>query len=470
MTRVLIWNIQQFSINKVFSASTQVNPGHGGLNDQQTAIERKAVILQVIVATQPDIIVIVETTSGENIAGDLATPTGGIEALAQMQYFLNQHTNAVGGWNAVPPLYIGTGGRAETIGIIYRRTDNAGAVSRYFTGPNIWTGGLAGTSVTPGNGVAAAYTGAVLPAGAVNVNSMLQPPGSGGVRMIPGGALHNAGVAETLVAARVNFDDANGQPINFQGFRQPYMATFTEANTGNGAVQRNLTLFAVHTPPNNVSAANYITLMSTMPDIVGALGANETRVVGGDFNINLLAANGAPSGAYNPLTNAGYTLLLSPTTAGAPNNLDQYRGYFSTHIRNKHNDGASLFFWSNGFGSPSEYPAYGYVGSDFTNVPVYSIDNVLVAPFNGPLANYQVTIMNAVTGTPLTANAAPADNPPTGVIAMPPLWGAPPGGWPPSPTAPNYPGIGAAKNMTGWNNYGRIRSTSDHFGIFVNVV
>ena len=41
MTRVLFWNIEQFSINKIFSASTQVTPGHGGLTDQVAAAQRQ---------------------------------------------------------------------------------------------------------------------------------------------------------------------------------------------------------------------------------------------------------------------------------------------------------------------------------------------------------------------------------------------------------------------------------------------
>lgn len=472
-TRVLIWNIQQFSVNKIFSSSTAVSPGHGGLQDQVAALQRRQVINYVLNATQPDIIVIVEVSSGENIAGALATPTGGIESLAHLLYSFNQHTGTPGGWNAVPPLYIGTGGRAETIGILYRRTNNAGTLSRYFTGPNIWTGGTAGTSVPPGMGAppAVAYTGLPLPIGTVNINGMLVPPGSGAARQIPPGALHNGNVFENLVAARVDFDDGTGTGTNvdFAGLRQPYMVTFTEANTAGGAVQRNLTLFAIHAPPNNVTAATYINVMSTMPDVVGALGPNETRVVGGDFNINLLAANGSDAGAYNPLINApnAYSLLVEPSAAGIPANLDQYRGYFSTHIRGKHNDAASLFLWSNGIGSPSYYPGYGYVGSDFAATPVYSIDNVLVWPLAGH--NYQTTIMNTVTGTPLNAVGAPADGPPQGAIAMPPILGNPPGGWPYAPISGNYPGVGAAKAMTGWNNYGRLRNTSDHFGIYVTV-
>ncbi|MET3709493.1 hypothetical protein ABIC65_000173 [Sphingomonas trueperi] len=473
MTRVLIWNIQQFSVNKIFSASTAVSPGHGGLQDQVAAQQRRSVINYVLNATQPDIIVIVEVSSGENIAGDLATPTGGLEAIAHLQYRFNQFAGTPGGWNAVPPLYIGTGGRAETIGILYRRTNDAGTISRYFTGPNIWTGGTAGASVRPGMGapLAAPYTGIPLPIGTVNINGMLVPHGFGGARQIPAAALHNAGVAENLVAARVNFDDGtgNGTDVDFAGLRQPYMATFTEANTVGGAIQRDLTLFAIHSPPNNNTAAVYINVLAALPDVVGPLGANETRIIGGDFNINLLAGDGSPSGAYNPLTNApnAYSVLLNPTAAGAPANLDQYRGYFSTHIRGKHNDAASLFLWSDGIFNPSYYPGYGYVGSDFTATPVYSIDNVLVWPLGGH--NYETTVMNLVTGTPLNAVGVVADNPPQGTIVMPPILGNPPIGWPFAPVSANYPGIAMARMMTGWNNYGRLRNTSDHFGIYVTV-
>lgn len=476
MTRILFWNIEQFSINKVYSASNQVTRGHGGLTDTVAAEQRRAMIRHVINAAQPDIIVIIEVSSGENIAGDLATPTGGLESVAQTQYSFNQHIAVPGGWCAVPPLYVGTDGRAETIGILYRRTDNTGAISRYFTGPNIWTGGVAGTSVPPGPGAppAAAYTTLPLPVGTVNINSMLQPTQFGAARIIPAGAQHNGGgaTAENLVAARVNFDDNLGNAIDFQGLRQPYMATFTEANTAGGAILRNLTLFAIHAPPNAGAAAVYINGLSTLPDAVGPLGANETRVIGGDFNVNLLAANGTASGAYNPLTVApnAYRLLVEPTAAGIPANFDQYRGYFATHIRGKHKDAASLFLWSDpATGQPSFYPGYGYIGSDFSPVPAYSIDNVLVWPWLAAPHNYQTTIMNLVTGTPLAGNPAPADNPPIGTIGMGTGLAGAPVGWPFAPVSGAWPGVGGAGAMTSWNNYGRVRNTSDHFGIYVNV-
>lgn len=474
MTRILFWNIENFSINKIFSASIKRQRGHGGLSDQMAAIERRNLIRAVLTAANPDIIVLIEVSSGDNDGSALATQTGGINALAQMQFGLNNPATALpGGWNAVPPLYTGTDGRAETIGILYRRTNAAGTVHRYFTGPNIWSGGLAGWSHPPGGAVPAPYTVPPIPVGTVNVDGMLVPPGYGPVRQIPAGALHNGGLNENVVAARIAFDDTMGAAINFNGLREPFMATFTEATAPPGnVVQRNITIFGVHSPPNNPAAANYLTTLSTMQDIVGGLGANETRVIGGDFNVNLLAVNGTASNAYNPLT-AGpgqYTLLVEPTAAGVPANLDQYQGYFSTHIRGKDKTAGSKFLWSDpNDPTLSYYPGYGYVGSNFVAAPFYSIDNILIWPHQAPPYNYQTTIMNSVMGTPMNAVAMPADNPPPGTAVLASQFTAPPLGWPGTPTAANYPGIGGAGNLTSWVNYGRIRNTSDHFALLADI-
>jgi hypothetical protein len=476
MTRILFWNIENFSINKIFSASTVRKRGHGGLSEAQSATQRRAVISAVLTAAAPDIIVIIEVSSGDNNPNLLATQTGGINALAMMQFRLNNPmTMVAGGWNAVPPLYTGVGGVAETIGILYRRTNNAGTLHRYFTGPNIWTGGHNGYSVRPANGVPAPYNGGVLAPGTVNVNGMLVPPGLGGVRQIPAGAQHNGGLNEDVVAARIFFNTLGGglvapAPVAFGGLREPFMATFTEAN-GMGVVARDITVFGVHSPPTNPAATNYITTLSTIGEIVGPLGVNETRVIGGDFNVSLFAVNGTPSNLYNPLTGGAgaYTLLVSPTAGGVPMNLEQYQGYFSTHIRTKDKTAASRFLWSNGGGpGQSFYPGYGYVGSNFAPPPFYSIDNVLVWPHVG-MHNYQTTILNTVTGTPLNGVMAPPDGPPQGTIALASQFTAAPMGFPVAPTAPAYPGIGAAGNLTSWNNYGRVRNVSDHFAIFADV-
>ena len=473
MTRVLFWNIENFGINKIYSTSLKRQRGHGGLTDAQAAMQRRGVINASFGAAQPDIIVVVEVSSGDNAPNTLASQTGGVEAMVFIQNRLNHPMVAVpGGWGLVPPLYIGTGGRAETIGILYRRSNNAGTVFRYFTGPNTWTGGYAGLSVDPALGIApVAYPVPAMVGGGTDFNAMLVPPGYGGVRAIPGGALHNAGLNENVVAARIAFDDTLGAAINFNGLREPFMATFTEANAM-GAVLRNLTIFGIHSPPQGVAATNYMATLATMQDIMGPLGANETRIIGGDFNLNLFAANGTPSGAYNPLLpGAGnYTLLVAPTAGGIPVNVDQYIGYFSTHIRGKLKTATSKFLWSDvGGAGLSSYPGYGYVGSNFVAAPFYAIDNVLVWPHQAAPYNYSTTIMNSVAGTPMNAVAMPPDNPPFGTLALASQFGAPGGPWPAAPTAANFPGIGGASNLTGWANYGKIRNTSDHFGVFANV-
>jgi hypothetical protein len=473
MTRVLFWNIENFGLNKIYSTSLKRQRGHGGLTDAQAALQRRAVINAVNAAAQADIIVIVEVSSGDNAPNALASQTGGVEA---MVYIQNRFNNALaplpGGWGLVPPLYTGTGGRAETVGILYRRTDNAGTIVRYFTGPNIWTGGYAGLSRDPALGLLpVAYPTPAMVGGGTDFNAMLVPPGYGGVRAIPGGALHNAGLNENVVAARIAFNDTLGARIAFGGMREPFMATFTETNAA-GVVQRNLTIFGIHSPPQGVAATNYMATLATMQDIMGPLGANETRIIGGDFNLNLFTANGTASGAYAPLTaGAGnYTLLVAPTAVGIPANVDQYVGYFSTHIRGKVKTAASKFLWSDvGGAGLSSYPGYGYVGSNFVAAPFYAIDNVLVWPHQGPPYNYNTTIMNPVVGTPMNAVAMPPDNPPFGALVLASQFGAPGGAWPAAPTAANFPGIGGASNLTSWANYGRIRNTSDHFGVVANV-
>jgi hypothetical protein len=258
MTRVLFWNIENFALNKIFSVALKRQRGHGGLTDAQAALARRTVINAVNAAAQADIIVIVEVSSGDNWPNALASQTGGMEAMVYIQNRFNNPAVALpGGWGLVPPLYTGTGGRAETVGILYRRTNNAGTIHRYFTGPNIWTGGYGGASADPGLGLApAAYPAPVMVGAGIDINAMLVPPGFGGVRAIPGGAQHNAGLNENVVAARIAFDDTFGAPIAFGGLREPFMATFTETNAG-GVVQRNLTIFGIHSPPQGVAAANY---------------------------------------------------------------------------------------------------------------------------------------------------------------------------------------------------------------------
>lgn len=157
MTRLLVWNIANFGINKFnnpFHGRTQWS---GGLTQFQASKWREQVFARVLHATQPDIIAVIEVSSGDLMPYYLATLTGGMEGCV---YVLNAlratPAFAAGNWRLVPPLRIGQGGKAELVGVFFRGT--TGGVTRYFTGPKYpRPGGLAGQSVRPGLGVAAAY-------------------------------------------------------------------------------------------------------------------------------------------------------------------------------------------------------------------------------------------------------------------------------------------------------------------------
>jgi hypothetical protein len=471
-----VWNIANFGINKFnnpFHGRTQW--GAGGLTQFQASKWREQVFARVLHATQPDIIAVIEVSSGDSTPNHLATLTGGMEGCV---YVLNAlratPAFAAGNWRLVPPLRIGQGGKAESVGVFFRGT--TGGVTRYFTGPNIWTGGLAGQSVRPGLGVAAAY-----PAGGnPDIDAMLVPPAAIPVpaRVIPAGAQYNVGLAEDQVAARTQFqliNAANGAPagnLNFLVFREPYMVSFFE--TG-GAAPRNLTLFVVHSPAVTGNQAVFITYLANAYEIAAPNGANETRVITGDFNLNLLDPAGNDAHTYDDLTvhpapAARYRLLIQPAGLPPPAaNLPAYTGYFATHVRRAptHRTALSKFLWSQTLANTADYPSYGYVGSQFV-ANLYSIDNLLVRPYNGAHP-YNTTIMNPVVGTPFNAVPAPPGAPPIGILAMGNAFmNVIGGGWPPAPNAPVFT-LPGASNLCSWANYGHIYSTSDHFALYADV-
>lgn len=461
MTRVLFWNLQTFGINKISNPSQARPPGIGGNTMQVAAQMRFNLVAANILATTPEIIVIVEVGSGDSYPDDLATNTGGWSGAL---FLLNQLRISfpAQGWRLVPPLRVGRlpGSKPETVAVLYQGVSGGGAVNRYFTGPNRWVGGVNGHSMRPAFGVVAnAYPAAR------NLDSMLViPPNL--PRAIPGGALYNGGINEDRVAARTVFALA-GQPaydIDYQVYRPPYLVTFTETNLM-GVVQRNLTLFGIHSPAVAGDPGVFLIYLQNTADVVAPLGPNETRVIGGDFNLSALNPDGSPSNVYAPLAPNYVPLLRSP---GAPPaaSMRAFRGYYTTHIKPKPgtNTVATQFLWSDP-PTNSPYPGYGYGGSNQV-ANFYSIDNILVWPHQAGPYNYQTTVMNGITGVPFNAVVPPPGGAPPGTIVMGhrnyniPAW------WPPAPNAPAIPNIGNRNQLTSWPNYGYQKSTSDHFAVF----
>ncbi|TKC87271.1 hypothetical protein FAZ69_18230 [Trinickia terrae] len=493
MTRVVFWNLQKFGINKINDPSTERSPGQGGLTDQRASHERGVVVARVLIAANPDIIVLIEVASGDTSPDTLASNSGGMEGLLYLLDGLRAAAPGAG-WRLVPPLRIGLGGRSETVGVFYRGALADGDLL-YFTGPNGWQGAWAGHSVMPMPGV-------VIPINPYPVAGLVTPDLSNLLapqRIVPPNALHNGNAYENMLAARVAYRPVPGFPyavtgddfVDFGEYRQPYMVTFTRTDAF-GNVRNDLTIFAVHPSPQGILPTQFRTYLTYLQDVVAARGALETRIIGGDFNLRLLAADGADSGAYAPLNdppNYAYEPLL--TSPGAPldeNDLEAFKGYFATHIREAGDLTVdSLFLWSSEE-VDSPYPGYGYIGSNFA--PDFeSVDNILVWPRVDRA--YNTTIMNVLTGAPFNEVAPPPAGAPAGgplpagnlrsSMTNPAGWNAlivpVPGAVPnfvaiPIPPAPNAPAgytQGDRNNLTSWANYGHLKSTSDHFAIVADI-
>ena len=475
MTNILYWNIRQFGIRKINDPRGGAPP-IGAPTYAQRSADRFAVIAAVINAAAPDIISIVEATTGRT-NGDLATNTGGLLGSIELLNALRL-TNPAAGWRMVPLLWLGsrttrTAGGLETVAVLYRGV--SGNVTRYFTGPNYWVGGAGGVSTDPATGVAAATD---YPA---PFNGFLAP-----ARAIPGGSLYRGGAPEQRSAARIYYAlprrrVRGGAPPNFSrygGFRPPYMTSFYEVNALTGAT-RTLTIFSIHSPPQTGLARTLMRYYGQTPEIQAAPGLGEIKILAGDFNLNFLnTGTGLYTNVYGPVTLYGYqsqlpTGLAPPGTAAG---IAQFRGNFATHMSSAPAAppaANTLFLWSDPgppAAVPSYYPAYGYTSAaDNTD----SIDNILVRP----AAAYGVTVLNVVTGTPFQA-AVPANNAPLGAAALatqftnppppPPFPPPPPPYWPDNPTAEDFNAASAVQFYT-WQNYGCVYSTSDHFGLTTTI-
>jgi|TARA_R110000751_G_scaffold35861_7_gene88072 hypothetical protein len=483
MTNIVYWNIQKFS--------------NGRIAGDANALARLNVIKGIIRDATPDIIVVVEVTKG----------IGGASGATTLLNDLRNNTTDPNAneWRMVPLQIVGKSSNCECVAVYYRGistildtndpTKITHTVTRYFTGPFVWTGGANGSSQdptigTPPSVVASNYANA----------SFLVPPGST-ARIIPDNTLtsstvqYRAGQPEQQSAARIDFDmqAATSQSglkklksiPSYGTLRQPVMTTFyevtTEASTGNTST-RNLTLFSVHSPPAFGDATTYINkLLGNTVQIIVEPDAtkNETKLICGDFNLNTLTDDGKRSENYDTLTSndVKYISLNSPdsVTTIAPQYLETYQGYYATHIGNtpkkkSQRKASTRFLWSENLSSPSPYPGYRYISSTKSIPNTYAVDNILLwgDATNPPTTTF--TIMNPIVGTPYTSQI-PTPTPPLGSITTTCQFTY---GTLPSKTWPQMPNAAIFENasadiLVNMSNYGLIRSTSDHLPLCVTL-
>ena len=456
MTRILYWNIENFALNKI--RNTSFKRQKGASQSQATAsIDRRDYILEHLAITnagvvaRPDIVVVVEVETVFTSVGRLASGAG--EQGARVLLADIRNTTGNPNWMLVPPLQTGP---TEAVGVFYDSTNLV------FTGPWRWPGGI-GPSFDP---AANAAPGTVQYAAPYNTTL----PN----RVIPANAT-NAGQSERAVAARTRFTRRNGIPragqfINkqFERTRAPYMVRFAELN-GLGAVARELTLFAIHAPASTNLAGTYLQQLAGIAQIIDGLGANEARFVLGDFNVNLMRrdATRTRAPAYAQLA-ANYTLGID-RPGNPPNPIDGWLGYFATHVKDK----TSATYWAVNPNTDEAnfYPGYGYIGSSLIG-NFFSIDNILSrygvgVGAGGPMQN--VSVINGIVGSNYNVILPPIPGtPPPGTYGLPirmadaARFGAP------AAQAPAF-GVGRQTSFRGWDNYGFIRSTSDHLAIVADV-
>jgi hypothetical protein len=185
-------------------------------------------------------------------------------------------------------------------------------------------------------------------------------------------------------------------------------------------------------------------------------------VVVGDFNFNLFTNAFLIPQRYLYFQQIGYTIGVAPVGVppvipAPPPPLDGYFQYFATHLAKV----KKAINWSDNF-NVRFYPTYGYLSDRHK-----CIDNIFVN--GGALAN--TTVLNAVVGSPY--NIVPGGGAPPwltpavqgffDIDTLCPIYNAAAPTW----QAPQF-AVGMRAAFRGWNNFGRIRSTSDHLPIIAD--
>ena len=324
-------------------------------------------------------------------------------------------------WRVVPPFVLGQGGRGEGIAVFYNST------AWYFLGP-----------VNRGAGYLAPFDTALrnrqIPADyGLNAYRNLHE------NQQQGQLSYRGSITGGRLLGTMRFPDFDTRP--------PWLTYFGSV----GASPVLLRLMSFHSSP--ATAVDGTMAVGRIPEMSG--GFTETRqidVILGDFNVdNLLDASWQAGGAFHAFTNTAnpaYTPLLR-----APNGLDAaYKSYYYTEANKVSQARIEAFDEPEG-----NYPGYGYLH--------LSIDNAFFRT-NMPLVNSRGTIVNRAVPTPYVAPVGPPVPAPylgqltyqssfnesiANMLANPPL------------------DEDVNEQFRDWENFGKMRSTSDHLPLIFEV-
>ncbi|TGL49315.1 hypothetical protein EHQ61_12720 [Leptospira wolffii] len=507
MTRIMYWNVSDFGNNRFFSASNQRDrSAPRPLTHQQTAAARLGILTNAILALNPDIFVLLECRFGNGVGAAAEGSAATDNSAATLLLWLRANVDP--NFQLVPPIKLGTGARPECVAVFYKGVIAAAAapvpaLNRFFAGPYYWPGGAVG----PAQNLPPAAGGAA-PAYAAPWNLSLPN------RQIDAASPILAGVWEDQLAGKFEYLGAvpplavaPAALLTFPnaGDRPPLQTDFIEmmppAAPGGAVRFRVISLFSYHAPsaqngPGGPANADSVLGTASVANIqeLQNLPANfDAAVLVGDFNVSLFAAPAVIAAAYNPLQ--GLANMQQALAPGAGLN-DTVKGYFKTHYGREPapgtpNGARTWNAWDPtsvpGAPAVAGYPGYQYFGIR-DNIGLYdAIDNIFVRPNPPAIAN--VTVANPVVGSPYTPFAGfapPAGAPAQGNINFPrdpvfapatfPLPVAGGGGAGPTPGGIDWTGgaaggfnIAAQTTFRSWARIGRIRSTSDHLALVVEI-
>ena len=267
------------------------------------------------------------------------------------------------------------------------------------------------------------------------------------------------------VPSRDEFLNPNRIQFPYAGNRAPFWTQFFDLDSAHTPHPRVLNLFTVHTSPSTA-----VTSVKNMAEAseMRAVSDNAVNIILGDFNVDSFSNK---ADAYNWMLESGYTMHWDPRVAHNGDVQPERMPYCMTHYLPVGN--ATPFRSGPKPNARNNvYPRYGYMGSAWPKVNLSgAIDNIFTAygvSAGAPPNQNHMTIVNKVVGTPY--NKIPASAvvtaelrngltiPSSMNLEIPQV--APTGG-----IAPWNDTIA----FTHWDNFGRIRGTSDHLPLMIDV-
>ncbi|HXB65310.1 MAG TPA: endonuclease/exonuclease/phosphatase family protein [Solirubrobacteraceae bacterium] len=450
MTKILCWNVNNFSTNGFYPGPNDKprSVGDDGEYDVPAAPadakDRREVLLGAIEDVEPDIVVIIEVQPGKNniTAGELVADTASYELLQSIRKRLLIVDSDE--FCLVPPLVCGVGGLSEGVAVYYRWK------KLQFLGPYGWAGIQAQpVDVIGGPDKLGVYHGSW---GAHSLPN----------REVPDG-WPSEGCREDRLAGQFAFTSAVGAVLKFpeKNSRTPWLTMFRDI-----AGKRLIKLLSYHAPPDADKATSGIAQLAAIPEITtDPLKENEVRCIVGDFNVSTFDPAGPV--AYDPLKKApaSYIMRFDPAALGAAP-PHEARGYYLTALQL----GKQARPWiSDKEGTVIYgYPAFDYMGDG-------AIDNAFTRHGGKAGAASEMTVCNPVTKSPYKCDPDPPKHVLQGTYKVQ-SYLTNKGIFAYDPKNDEYGIDGGDDNADDvmeefrkWENYTHIRSTSDHLPIALDV-